>query len=151
MSEQDQQSPDASETDEAVTDIQDMSTALSASLGGMSQLLERLNASELQKQAYAEAVGDVQYAADLRRAFDEYRQVEQFSPGDLVQWKPLLRNRPYPAEGAPAIVIRYLPATGPTDADEQSEAQDIELGFLDGDQAFLVFAYASGRFTRWIA
>jgi len=146
-----EQNPDTANTsEEAVAEIDDMSTALNASLGGMTQLLDRLNASERQKQAYAEAVGDGQYTADLRRAFDEYQQVEQFEPGDLVQWKPLLRNRPYPADGAPAIVIRYLSATGATDADEQSEALNLELGFLDGDQAFLVFAYASGRFTRWV-
>ena len=123
--------------------------ALPAALSGMMQFLDRLNESEVRRQWYSDAVSESQYAADLRRAFATYRRDEQFDPGDLVQWKPMLKNRPYPAEGAPAVVVRYLEPAPAADSNEQSEALDIELGFLDGDQSFLVFAYSSARFTRW--
>jgi hypothetical protein len=127
----------------------DSAAAIGASLSGMQQILERLNESETRKQSYADAVADSQYASDLRRAFAHYQRDEDFRPGDLVQWKPMLRNRPYPAEGAPAVVVRYLQPTPSTDSSEQSEVLDLELGFLDGEQDFLVFAYSSARFTRW--
>ncbi|OII21861.1 hypothetical protein [Curtobacterium sp. MCBA15_013] len=127
----------------------DAAEAIGTSLTGMRQILDRLNEGEARKQSYSAAVSEAQYAADLRRAFANYRRDEEFKPGDLVQWKPMLRNRPYPAEGAPAVVVRHLKPAAVTDGIEQSEDLDIELGFLDGEQSFLVFSYSSARFTRW--
>lgn len=123
--------------------------ALGASLTQMLQFLDRANEPAMRQEWYADAVSDPQYSADLRRAFSSYRRDEVFEPGQLVQWKPMLRNRPYPSEGAPAVVIRYLEPASQPDSPDLSEEHDIELGFLDGEQSFLVFPTASARLTRW--
>jgi hypothetical protein len=123
--------------------------ALGASLTQMLQFLDRANAPAARQEWYADAVSDPQYPMDLRRAFNSYRRDEVFEPGQLVQWKPMMRNRPYPSEGAPAVVIRYLDPAPRPDSHDLSEEHDIEVGFLDGEQSFLIFPTASARLTRW--
>lgn len=92
-----------------------------------------------------------EYANDLRQAHAEYSAVEEFRVGDLVQWKLLLKNRQYPHHGKPAIVVEVLddPITRGKDGERLSEPEDIILGFLDGDQDFMVFPFAKRRFTLW--
>ncbi len=81
-----------------------------------------------------------------------------FQPGDLVAWKPGLRNRRYPREGKPAVVLEVL-AEPLFDSDTETgsayfrEPLDLVLGlFLDvgehrGD--FLSWHFDSRRFKAW--
>jgi hypothetical protein len=100
---------------------------------------------------YLEVARTDEYADDLRRAFAIYDDVETFAPGDLVQWKPLMRDQRLPTYGAPAVVIEYLadPQTHDSDGDLMTEPLDIVLGVIDGNQTFHVYSFASRRFTAW--
>lgn len=81
-----------------------------------------------------------------------------FKPGDLVTWKPGLRNRRYPYLGKPAVVLEVL-ATPILDSDTETgstyyhEPLDLVLGlFLDegehrGD--FLGWHFDGRRFQPW--
>lgn len=138
-------------TPERSDELPELPEGLGLGITGMLQLLERLNEPEQRRQWYEDAISDEQYPADLRNAFAAYSsEDERFEPGELVQWKPMLKNREYPADGAPGIVVRYLPEPLRPDTASQSEDLDIEIGYLTGDQAFVVFAYSSARFTRWV-
>lgn len=81
-----------------------------------------------------------------------------FKPGDLVCWKPGLRNRRFPCGGRPAVVLEVL--TTPvldTDADSGStyyrEPLDLVLGlFLDEGEHrgnFLSWYFDGRRFQPW--
>ena len=50
--------------------------------------------------------GDV--AAALRERFAKFQEHHAFQPGDLVTWKPGLKNRRFPAYGQPAVVMQVL-------------------------------------------
>ncbi len=90
------------------------------------------------------------YQHVLSAAYSIYVKAHEFKAGDLVRWKPGMRNKRFPAVDAPAVVVRAL-AEGPRDApqDAQVEEQDIVLGIVDGSGRFVLFAYDSGRFQPW--
>ena len=78
----------------------------------------------------------------------------EFTPGKKVCWKEGLKNRRFPRDGHPAIVVKVLP--DPIDNPEQNagspyfkEQLDIVLGFLDEDEDFLTYYYDSRRFELW--
>ena len=91
------------------------------------------------------------YSANLVDAFAEYQRVEQFVPGQLVQWKPQMRNQRFPAYGTPAVVVHYFPEAWTVDLDGERavEPLDFALGFVDGDNDFRVFPFSSARFMAW--
>lgn len=103
------------------------------------------------RENYGDVVGRADYADLLVRAHGTYLDRETFRPGDLVQWKTHMRNRNYPAYGAPAVVVRYLdePRTRDSKGVTLTEPLDIVLGVLDGDLDFRLFTFASSRFTRY--
>lgn len=94
-----------------------------------------------------------EYVGSLRSQFASLSSEESFSLGDLVVWKPLLKNRVRPAYGEPAIVVEVLdkPVRN-TEADPSStyfrEPLDIVLGVLDDDGELVVYHFDSRRFTR---
>lgn len=109
------------------------------------------DAARRQFDAYRQRTRETDYAERLRTALAEYQSVESFDVGDLVQWKRYMRIRPYPLNGAPAIVVAR--ANGhdqgsPVEGDD--EVDDIVLGFLDGDDQFHMFPFPSARFTRYL-
>lgn len=103
------------------------------------------------EKAYEAYVRTAEYENHLRSAFAAYSDEQKFSPGDLVQWKEYLRDKRYPHVGAPAIVISYLdePQETAPDGTLLGDPRDIRLGFLDGDQEFVVSLFSSRRFTAW--
>ena len=105
----------------------------------------------IEEQKYEEFARSAEYASELRDAFALFSRSEDFAPGQLVQWKPGLRNRAMPTYGAPAVVIDYLDDLQVTDSEGHrlTEARDIHLGVLDGDGDFMTYTYNSARFTLW--
>ena len=100
---------------------------------------------------YREVAGKQSYSEDLRAAFDAYSdQSEEFTPGSLIQWKPFMRSAQYPHYGNPVIVVSKIgrPSTV-ENGDPVLEPKDLVVGYLDGDQDFVVFAASSRRFTSW--
>lgn len=102
-------------------------------------------------RAYADYARKPSYVTDLLTAYETYEQLEQFEAGQFVQWKKLMKNRRFPIYGAPAVVLHKVdePARVDADGDPIPEPEDIVLGFLDGEQAFITFAFPHQRFTAW--
>lgn len=85
-------------------------------------------------------------------------QPQSFVAGDLVMWKPGLRNKRYPRPGKPAVVVEVLanPVLDPKAkvwSIYYREPLDIVLGViaesgpLRGD--FIYWHFDSRRFQRW--
>lgn len=97
-------------------------------------------------------------AQALTQRYESLNTRHAFVPGDLVCWKPGMRNRRFPRDGRPAVVLEVL-ATPVPDSDTESgstyfrEPLDLVLGlFLDegehrGD--FLSWHFDSRRFQPW--
>ncbi len=85
---------------------------------------------------------------ELYKSLVEARQ--SFTPGQLVQWKPGLKNRRVPLYGQPVVVVEALAEPVLTDADSGSqyyrEPLDIALGIVDQGDDFDVFHFDSRRF-----
>lgn len=91
-------------------------------------------------------------AAKARAMHERFMRRHEFRPGQLVCWKPELRNRKYPAYGECGVVVSVLPAPV-TDGNDDSgspyfrEPLDIVLGFVDGDGDFVTYHFDSRRFA----
>lgn len=94
----------------------------------------------------------------LQTRFQALRRRQCFQPGDLVTWKPGLRNRRYPVDGRPAIVLQVL--TEPVFDEELNsgsnyfrEPLDLVLGLVleEGEQRgnLLAWHFDSRRFEHW--
>ncbi|MDJ0015068.1 hypothetical protein [Rhodococcus erythropolis] len=114
--------------------------------------IRRARASE--DEAYYRVASENGYAERLSNAADLLlADPEEFQPGDLVTWKPLLKNRRFPGKSLPAVVIERHPGRT-TPADEATSAHfgepaDLVLGVIDGDEEFEIYHYDVRRFTRW--
>ncbi len=91
------------------------------------------------------------HIGDLQSRYEEFTTEHDFKPGQLVRWKPGLRNRRSPDYGEAGIVISLL--TEPVyDSNPDSgspyfrEPLDILIAILDDDGEFLVFYYDKRRF-----
>jgi hypothetical protein len=106
---------------------------------------------ERENNKYIGQARKAEYPRHLKSAFDAYSTPETFVPGQLVQWKQLMKNRVYPRYGSPAVVVAYFesPQIKDRDGDLMSEPNDIILGILDGELDFQVFSFSSKRFTTW--
>eukprot|EP01105_Mastigella_eilhardi_P004134 TRINITY_DN1547_c0_g1_i1.p1 TRINITY_DN1547_c0_g1~~TRINITY_DN1547_c0_g1_i1.p1 ORF type:complete len:253 (+),score=81.00 TRINITY_DN1547_c0_g1_i1:57-761(+) len=81
------------------------------------------------------------------------KMAEPFQPGDLVHWKPGLKNKKRPAENETCVVLEVLPA--PVYDMQKSagtpyflEPLSLKLGLLDSDGEFMVFHYDARRFEK---
>lgn len=97
-------------------------------------------------------------AALLRERYQALQQRHAFAPGDLVTWKPGLKNKHAPGYGQPAVVVEVL--TRPLhDRDDEAgspyfrEPLDLVLGVLpDAGPAqgqLLLWHFDSRRFQPW--
>ena len=97
-------------------------------------------------------------AAALRARYHLFQTPHRFVPGDLVTWKPGLKNRRRPSYGRPAVVLAVLDS--PLRDDEQdsgttyfNEPLDLVRGlFLETGPArgdFLTWHFDSRRFQPW--
>ncbi|EIC22782.1 hypothetical protein [Thiorhodovibrio frisius] len=89
-----------------------------------------------------------------------FAQTHRFAPGDLVTWKPGLKNRRVPRNGQPAVVLEVLSApVFDSEKDAGSayfrEPLDLVLGLFleDGPHRgdFLNWHFDSRRFQPWPA
>lgn len=99
-------------------------------------------------------------ASALRERFHSLTETHLFKAGDVVAWKPGLRNRLWPSYGKPAIIVEVLD-TPVFDAEKDSgnpyfrEPLDVALGVFieDGPHRgdFMVWHMDSRRFQTWTA
>lgn len=130
------------------------------------ELLNRIGLNEetpnnlLQDQPLDDLLGDLEgdLGSVLRERYALLNQQQPFKPGDLVCWKPGLRNRRVPAYGAPAVVLEVLDAPiADTETESGStyfrEPLNLVLGlFWDrepGRGDFVAFHFDGRRFQVW--
>jgi len=111
----------------------------------LSSIVERKGDGSENKLTPVE-IGDV-----LMRRFAMLEHPHEFAKGQLVRWKPGLRNRRYPLYGNPAIVLEIFKKPVGMSSDDPSspyyrEPVDIQLGLIDSDQDFLTFFFDKRRF-----
>lgn len=87
-----------------------------------------------------------------------FDQVHRFAPGDLVTWKPGMKNKRLPRYGQPAVVIGRLEQPvfdGEMEAGSCyfREPLDLVLGMIwdrdPGRGDLIAFHYDSRRFQPW--
>lgn len=90
---------------------------------------------------------------ELKKSYEAYISNESLSTGDVVSWKPGMRNRTLPNYRQPAIVIEKLQY--PIFDDSQNagsqyfhEPLDLRVGFLDDNNQFVIYFYDSRRFEK---
>lgn len=89
----------------------------------------------------------------LRKRYQVFNEVNEFSTGDIVYWKPGLRNKGAMEYDMPAIVVEKLQSPiydkekGPS-SPYFMEPLDLALAFLDGENDFIIFYADSRRFTQ---
>ena len=90
----------------------------------------------------------------LKRSYETYISNESLSTGDVVSWKPGMRNRTLPNYRQPAIVIEKLQY--PIFDESQNagsqyihEPLDLRVGFLDDNNQFVIYFYDSHRFEKF--
>ncbi|MFP4077132.1 MAG: hypothetical protein ACLFTD_11735 [Halochromatium sp.] len=130
------------------------------------ELLNRIGLNEaapnslLQDQPLDDLLGDLEgdLGSVLLERYAQLNQQQPFKPGDLVCWKPGLRNRRVPAYGTPAVVLEVL---DPPIADSERESGSayfreplsLVLGlFWDQDPGrgdFVIFHFDGRRFEVW--
>lgn len=90
-------------------------------------------------------------AERLCQARNAYLQRHDFKPGQLVTWKPGLRNRRLPEYRQPAIVHDVFQDAvvlnqEPPDSPYFLERLDLVLGLIDGEGDLVFFHFDSRRF-----
>ena len=126
------------------------------------ELLARIGLSEehpqelLDDEPLDDLRGDL--SAALRERYQRFMQPHRFAPGDLVTWKPGLKNHRVPQYGQPAVVVEIL-ETPVFDSDRDAgstyfrEPLDVVLGlFVDDGPArgeLLTWHFDRRRFQPW--
>ena len=87
----------------------------------------------------------------LKKLLNLYKKTYTFKVGDLVKWKPFMRNRKWPKEGEPAIVVKVLDKPIYDDSEKSispyfKEPLDIILGVIGPFGEFLLFYFDKQRF-----
>ena len=126
------------------------------------ELLSRIGLSEdtpaglFDEDALDDLEGDL--GAVLRERFESLNAKHPLTPGDLVTWKPGLKNRKVPRYGEPAVVVSVLDTPLFDDGQEGGstyfhEPLDVVLGVIwdggEGRGEFVTFHYDSRRFAPW--
>jgi hypothetical protein len=89
--------------------------------------------------------------ARLREMYEGLAHRVQFKKGDMVMWKPGLKNKKRPREDEAAVVVEAMEEPV-HDAKKGSGAQyfmeplDLKLGVIDEDGDFIVYHFDSRRF-----
>jgi hypothetical protein len=116
------------------------------------ELLENLSKQSNQSTESArEQAYDDAYIGRLKASYEAMLAQHTLSKGQLVRWKPGLKNRRLPQKNQPAIVWEILAEPIiQTDKDSGTpyfrEPLDIALALLDEDGDLVIFHYDSKRF-----
>jgi hypothetical protein len=122
----------------------------------ISTLVQTLQTDNFEEEEIAtekENYGE-EYITKLQTACHNFLKKDSFQVGQLVKWKPDLKNRKFPYQHQPAIVVEILEQPIFSNDDESGspyfrENLDIILGILADDNTFLTFYYDSRRFEAY--
>ncbi len=111
-------------------------------------LLSLLNETSVEEQY------DANYTQNLTRVYKKLLESHDFQVGDLVKWKPGLKNKKRPYVDQPAIVVQLLETpiinrNEETGSTYYREPLDIILGLFDDEGEFLMFYYDKRRFEPY--
>ena len=143
------QSPSPDPASEADTNVEEPTVERGIDLVSFQRFMDAQQEKEEKK--YAEVATSSDYPQLLSEALSLYQDVPQFNTGDLVQWKPMMRNRRLPLESVPAIVVDRIdpPLTTDAEGDRLVEPRDLLIAVIDGDQDFVLAQVSARRFTEW--
>ncbi len=87
----------------------------------------------------------------LKRMLEIYNKNYEFKVGDLVKWKPFMKNRKWPKKDEPAIVVEVLKEPIYDEFEKPNspyfkEPLDIILGVRGPFGEFLLFYFNKKRF-----
>lgn len=87
------------------------------------------------------------YLADreetLRALVESFNQQHTFAVGDLVEWKPRMRNQKHPSETFSCVVMQLIT---PVEGDDPAEQVDMIVGSFGGTGPLQRYAVDSRRF-----
>ncbi len=90
------------------------------------------------------------YINQVTDLYNKLRNVHEFKKGQFVKWKKGLKNKKFPTEEQPAIVIKILDEPIYSDFDSSTpyfrEPLDLLLGFIGPNNDFVIFHYDKRRF-----
>lgn len=115
--------------------------------------LARDTASSPQEETKTKNYGE-QDEKDLLASYKLFAIPPVFEIGQLVKWKKGFKNKKYPHETQPAVVVDILESPLRASNKESgspyfNEPLDIALGFLDSDGDFLIYYYDKRRFESY--
>jgi len=123
-------------------------------LSMLRQFAEQMDDDNETNSGETENILEGNKSGKLRKASASIREVHQFVPGDMIQWKPMLKNKGRPAHGEPVVVIEMLPE--PLINTENGagtayfrEPLDIIVGQLDSDDDFVLWHLDSRRMEHF--
>ena len=96
--------------------------------------------------------GSYEQMRDLAKRYTEGG--EALKPGDVVTWKPGMKNADFPEYGEPAAVLetdrfgRYM--GGESTSAHYNEPRDIRIGVIVAPGAMQAFWYDSRRFKKFV-
>ena len=120
-------------------------------IGELLSMLERRMGERGENGSGATVVSETSDASDLIRALELLSVPYNFQRGDLVQWKPGLKNKRRPADGEPMIVVEVLDEPA-MDAEQSSgspyfrEPLNLVGAIRDDDGDFMILHYDKRRF-----
>ncbi|GAB32945.1 hypothetical protein [Gordonia otitidis] len=120
-------------------------------MAGFDSYLRSRTADEENK--YSKVATSPDYPKLLALGLDHFNSVEKFTTGDLIQWKPMMKNKRIPLDAVPAIVVDVIDPPHVTDfeGDRLMEPLDLLIAVVDGDKQFRLAEVSSRRFTAWEA
>ena len=84
-----------------------------------------------------------------------YHEKEEFRPGDLIVWKPGMKDSKFPAYDEPIVVLETFEPSRPDGklgTPYEYQRRDIRcLVFKDTDGELLPFVYDSCKFTKYVS
>jgi hypothetical protein len=106
---------------------------------------------EQAERLYTQLATEPEYPDLLAEALALYTRIDDFKVGDFVQWKPMMKNRRFPIESVPAVVVSRINPPSETDrgGNRLIEPRDLLIGVVDGDRDFFLMEVASRRFALW--
>lgn len=81
-----------------------------------------------------------------------YNETETFQPGDLVEWKPGMKNSKVPEYGSPVMVLDVYDAPIRRENDGTpygGEPNDMRCLTMKSDSGIHAFPFDSHRFTKY--
>ena len=119
---------------------------------GIAELLGGMADDDSNEPFKGDAEIEAEVIAGLRDAMEERHA---FKPGDLVEWKPGLRNKRWPCVGQPSVVVGImaepiLDHTVEAGSNYFREPLDLVIGYRHpSDGQFTEYHVDSRRFRPW--